>query len=78
LALDHPPDPAGPTLAERAQHLFKELIEAWRGPVTPDTGLLTVLAQGALTLADHAGSAHQDLQSHMPLTPDYLKRLPHT
>ncbi|MEV5985514.1 CRISPR-associated helicase Cas3' [Streptomyces sp. NPDC052051] len=79
LALDPPmPSPDGPTLAERAQGLLTEVLTVWRQPVKAHQGLLAVLAQGAITLADHAGSAHQQLQTHMPLLPDYLARLPYT
>lgn len=73
LTLDPPSAVSdGLTLAQRAQQLFEELVETWRRPATPDAGLLAVLAQGALTLADHAGSAHQQLQTHMPLPDAYL------
>ncbi len=78
LALDPPPPAAGePPLAERARLLLDEVLAAWRQPVKAHRGLLAVLAQGALTLADHTGSAHQRLQTHMPLLPDYLTRLPY-
>lgn len=78
LAVD--PPPAGredPPLAHRASWELTDVLDAWRDPVKPHTGLLAVLAQGALTLADHAGSAHERLQTHMPLLPDYLDRLPY-
>ncbi|MEU2222715.1 CRISPR-associated helicase Cas3' [Streptomyces sp. NPDC018347] len=79
LSLDPPTSSLdGLTLAERAQSLLAEVLTAWRQPVKPHRGLLAVLAQGALTLADHAGSAHQQFQTHMPLLPDYLACLPHT
>ncbi|MFD7117927.1 CRISPR-associated helicase Cas3' [Streptomyces sp. NPDC059922] len=68
----------GPTLAERARLTLEYLLDSWRQPVQADRGLLAVLAQGALTLADHAGSAHERLQTHMPLPADYFERLPHT
>jgi CRISPR-associated endonuclease/helicase Cas3 len=78
LAVDPPrPGPADPPLADRARVLLEEVLDAWRDAVKADEGLLAVLAQGALTLADHAGSAHERLQSHMPLPPDYLVRLPY-
>lgn len=78
LALDPPPHtPGGIPLAERARALLEELLARWGQPVKPDAGLVAVLAQGALTLADHAGSAHVRLQTHMPLLPDYLDRLPY-
>ncbi|MFE2063072.1 CRISPR-associated helicase Cas3' [Streptomyces sp. NPDC059467] len=79
LTLDPPSVVAGePTLAARARTLLEEVLTAWRQPVKPHHGLLAVLAQGALTLADHAGSAHTTLQVHMPLLADYLARLPYT
>ncbi|MBD0737822.1 CRISPR-associated helicase Cas3' [Streptomyces sp. CBMA29] len=78
LSMDPPlGTPRGPSLAERSRLLLQQLLDTWRQPVKPDQGLLAVLAQGALTLADHAGSAHVDLQTHMPLLPDYLNRLPY-
>ncbi|WP_461009656.1 CRISPR-associated helicase Cas3' [Streptomyces capparidis] len=74
LAADLPPV-GGPKLAHRARALFVELTQAWREPVDPEQGLVAVLAQGALTLADHTGSAHVRLQTHLPLPLDYLTRL---
>ncbi|MEV3871743.1 CRISPR-associated helicase Cas3' [Streptomyces sp. NPDC049906] len=71
-----PPREDGTPLAERARRLLTTLLDAWRRPVAPDRGLLAVLAQGALTLADHAGSAHVDLQTHLPLPADYFTRFP--
>ncbi|MFE5853416.1 CRISPR-associated helicase Cas3' [Streptomyces sp. NPDC056500] len=73
-----PPHDCGPPLAERARQLLEQLLGAWRHPVKAHQGLLAVLAQGALTLADHAGSAHVDLQTHLPLPADYISRLPYT
>ncbi len=79
LRLD-PPVPArdDPTLAQRARLSLARLFVAWERPVAPERGLLAVLAQGAVTLADRAGSAHVALQTHLPLTADYLARLSHT
>lgn len=78
LALDpQSAGPGDPPLAHRACWGLTDVLGAWRDPVKPHTGLLAVLAQGALTLADHAGSAHERLQTYMPLLPDYLDRLPH-
>ncbi|MFE9658747.1 CRISPR-associated helicase Cas3' [Streptomyces sp. NPDC005955] len=76
LAVD-PPHDDGTPLAERARRLLATLLDTWRRQVPPDRGLLAVLAQGALTLADHAGSAHVDLQTHLPLPGDYFARLPY-
>ncbi|MGW1839152.1 CRISPR-associated helicase Cas3' [Streptomyces sp. NPDC002067] len=78
LAVDPPPARReDPPLARRAAVLLDEVLGAWRQPVKAHPGLLAVLAQGALTLADHAGSAHERLQTHMPLLPDFLERLPY-
>ncbi|MGH3811534.1 MAG: CRISPR-associated helicase Cas3' [Pseudonocardiaceae bacterium] len=75
-----PPPSDGPAqrLWQRARDLFTELHDTWRGPVEdPDEGLLAVLLQGAVTLADRSGSAHVPLQQHMPLPRRYLDvRLP--
>jgi CRISPR-associated endonuclease/helicase Cas3 len=77
-AVNSPGTPSdGVKLADRARRVLFELYEEWRRPVSPDRGLSAVLAQGALTLADHAGSAHQSLQTHMPLTADYMQRFPY-
>ncbi|MGX1762517.1 CRISPR-associated helicase Cas3' [Streptomyces lydicus] len=78
LTLDPPKTALGaPSLAQRSRDLLEMLLDLWRHPAKPHQGLLAVLAQGALTLADHSGSAHESLQTHMPLLPGYLARLPH-
>ncbi|WDN51953.1 CRISPR-associated helicase/endonuclease Cas3 [Streptomyces clavuligerus] len=78
LAVDPPSTrPGDPSLAQRARHLLQRLLDTWHHPVRPHRGLLAVLAQGALTLADRSGSAHIGLQTHMPLPYDYLARLPY-
>ncbi|MER0240920.1 CRISPR-associated helicase Cas3' [Streptomyces sp. HSW2009] len=78
LAADPPTtSPGDPPLAHRARDLLEELLNAWRQPVKSHRGLLAVLAQGALTLADRSGSAHVPFQTHMPLAPDYLARMPY-
>ncbi|MGH3942096.1 MAG: CRISPR-associated helicase Cas3' [Pseudonocardiaceae bacterium] len=71
-----PPD--GRRLWQRARDLFTQLQDTWGSPVDrDDEGLLAVLLQGAVTLADHSGSAHVPLQRHMPLPRRYLdRRLP--
>jgi CRISPR-associated endonuclease/helicase Cas3 len=69
-----PPDDAR-RLWERARDTFAQVRAAWGRQVDPHTGLLAVLLQGAVTLADHSGSAHVPLQRHMPLPADYLIRL---
>ncbi|MET8013308.1 CRISPR-associated helicase Cas3' [Streptomyces sp. NPDC005271] len=78
LAIDPPfAAPGEATLADRARSLLEHVLATWQLPVKEHQGLLAVLAQGALTLADHAGSAHQHLQTHMPLPSDYIDRIPH-
>ncbi|WP_256104353.1 CRISPR-associated helicase Cas3' [Streptomyces sp. ODS05-4] len=77
LAADPPRSaPGDPNLAARARHELERLSEAWSRPVKARYGLVAVLAQGALTLADHAGSAHVRLQRHLPLPADYTAHLP--
>nr|MDT0665726.1 CRISPR-associated helicase/endonuclease Cas3 [Micromonospora sp. DSM 115978] len=71
------PDQAdGRRLWERARDVFAEVQDAWTDPVDAELGLVAVLLQGAVTLADHSGSAHVPLQRHMPLPVRYLQRLP--
>ncbi|RBQ14162.1 CRISPR-associated helicase/endonuclease Cas3 [Spongiactinospora rosea] len=63
-------------LWELARDAFARLRADWGNPVSEDDGLTAVLLQGAVTLADHSGSAHVPLQTHMPLPGDFLTRLP--
>ncbi|SKA23125.1 CRISPR-associated helicase, Cas3 family [Marinactinospora thermotolerans DSM 45154] len=63
-------------LWELARDTFTQVSADWSEPVPPEEGLMAVLAQGAVTLADHCGSAHVSLQTHMPLPRDYLATLP--
>ncbi|CUU55439.1 CRISPR-associated endonuclease/helicase Cas3 [Parafrankia irregularis] len=70
--------PAAPDdrrLWEHARELFLATRDAWIGTVPAERGLLAVLLQGAVTLADHSGSAHVELQRHMPLPRGFLGRL---
>lgn len=62
-------------LWEIARDAFARLTADWIDPVSEDEGLVAVLLQGAVTLADHSGSAHVPLQAHMPLPRDFLSRL---
>ncbi|SNQ48632.1 CRISPR-associated helicase Cas3/CRISPR-associated endonuclease Cas3-HD [Frankia canadensis] len=71
-----PPEPGGGAkMWQRARALFLTTRDRWFGPVREEDGLLAVLLQGAVTLADHAGSAHVPLQTHMPLPARFLDRL---
>ncbi|ABP53476.1 CRISPR-associated helicase/endonuclease Cas3 [Salinispora tropica] len=62
-------------LWQRAREQFTELCTAWEDPVDATRGLVGVLLQGAVTLADHSASAHVALQTHLPLPPNYLAAL---
>ncbi len=74
--LDTTPADDSRRLWERARDTFAEVRAAWGKPVRElETGLLAVLLQGAVTLADHSGSAHVPLQRHMPLPVNYIDRL---
>ncbi|MCA2186449.1 CRISPR-associated helicase Cas3' [Nonomuraea cavernae] len=50
-----------------ARRVFSELLDAWELPVPPDEGLVAVLLQGAVTLADHVSSAHGTLHTRQPV-----------
>ncbi|NBE91841.1 CRISPR-associated helicase Cas3' [Nonomuraea sp. KC401] len=63
-------------LWELARDAFARLSAEWINPVSEEEGLVAVLLQGAVTLADHSGSAHVPLQTHMPLPRNFLSRLP--
>ncbi|MFD0883842.1 CRISPR-associated helicase Cas3', partial [Streptosporangium algeriense] len=60
---------------ELARDAFARLTTEWINPVDEEEGLVAVLLQGAVTLADHSGSAHVPLQTHMPLPRGFLGRL---
>ncbi|MDA0565212.1 CRISPR-associated helicase Cas3' [Streptomonospora sp. S1-112] len=62
-------------LWELARDAFAEVRTAWSASVSAEDGLVAVLAQGAVTLADHSASARVALQTHMPLPSDYLARM---
>lgn len=62
-------------LWELARDTFARLCDHWLDPVPDEVGLIAVLLQGAVTLADHSGSAHVPLQSHMPLPRGFITRL---
>lgn len=76
LGVPTPPD-GDRKLWQRARDQFVRLRAAWEEPVEPTLGLIGVLLQGAVTLADHSASAHVPLQTHLPLPVDYLTRFTH-
>jgi CRISPR-associated endonuclease/helicase Cas3 len=65
----------GRKLWERARDAFAAVDRHWTGPVTPSDGLVAVLLQGAVTLADHAASAHTGLDTGTPLPFGYLENV---
>ncbi|MGH3694933.1 MAG: CRISPR-associated helicase Cas3' [Pseudonocardiaceae bacterium] len=71
-------DPGSDGLGQDAHQLFEELRDRWELPLRarhrPD-GLTAVLLQGAVTLADHVSSAHGQLCTDQPLTPQYPVQL---
>ena len=72
------PAHAGPLPADMvtaAHTALYRLLDVWREDVDPRLGLHAVLLQGAVTMADHLSSAHQPLDTHSPLGPDYLDTL---
>src|SRR5262245_25856153 len=71
------PDGEDRALWQLARDRFAELCAQWEEPVDKDTGLIGVLLQGAVTLADHSASAHVALQTHLPLPVNYLSGLPY-
>lgn len=71
------PDDGDRKLWQRARDQFTGLRAAWEEPVDATRGLVGVLLQGAVTLADHSASAHVTLQTHLPLPADYLAGLPY-
>lgn len=68
------PDPER-KMWQRARERFAAVRERWSGPVPEADGLIAVLVQGAVTLADHAASAHVGLDAGTPLPFGYLKTL---
>ena len=59
-------------LWQRAQEQFAAVEACWSGLVPPTEGLVAVLLQGAVTLADHSASAHVVLDTETPLPFGYL------
>src|ERR1035441_1752240 len=69
------PSAADRKLWERARDTFAAVKQHWSGPVPEADGLVAVLVQGAVTLADHAASAHARLDSWSPLPFGYLNNV---
>jgi CRISPR-associated endonuclease/helicase Cas3 len=56
----------------RARRAFAAVERRWSRPVPEELGLVAVLLQGAVTLADHAASAHTGLDMETPLPFCYI------
>lgn len=77
------PDGLPPTLTPEkllkdAHVLFGELIDRWEWSLEPEDGvdgLLAVLLQGGVTMADRMASARTPVHRKHPLTPAYRQRL---
>jgi CRISPR-associated endonuclease/helicase Cas3 len=68
------PVPDGAPLWKRARDCFEALEVRWE-ETDDESGLVAVLMQGAVTLADRSASAHISLHRHLPLSTDYLDQL---
>lgn len=70
-----PPVASAQTLTGSAYEEFVRLVESWEIPEEqPERDLTAVLLQGAVTLADHIASAHQQILLCQPLDARYPTR----
>jgi CRISPR-associated endonuclease/helicase Cas3 len=69
------PASGGPKLWQRARAVFTAAEERW-GDVSDADGLIAVLLQGAVTLADRSASADVELDAVIPLPFGYIDTLP--
>jgi CRISPR-associated endonuclease/helicase Cas3 len=58
---------------ERARDLFATVEDRWEGPLDEEDGLIAVLLQGAVTLADRSASAGVRLDRQCPVPFGYLE-----
>lgn len=65
----------GPMLWERARDQFQAVMARWGDEETEDAGLVAVLLQGAVTLADRTASAGVELETESPLLSGYIGRM---
>jgi CRISPR-associated endonuclease/helicase Cas3 len=76
LGVKPPSANGGPRLWERARNQFEAVCARWSDDEVPeDDGLMAVLLQGAVTLADHAASAGVELDTVSPVRSGYIKRM---
>lgn len=74
LGVEAPEAGTGRKLWERARAQFGAAEARWSEPVPEADGLIAVLLQGAVTLADHAASAHVELEAETPVPFGYLEK----
>jgi CRISPR-associated helicase Cas3/CRISPR-associated endonuclease Cas3-HD len=71
-----PPETPEPDLIDLSHPLLHRVLHRWtRQRHDPDTTLVAVLLQGAVTLADHLSSAHGSLHHTQPISPALTRRL---
>ncbi|WP_399094190.1 CRISPR-associated helicase Cas3' [Streptomyces sp. BBFR2] len=79
LPIHAPTAPSGlilPTLLTTTHEMLGQLLDHWSlRSADPDEGLTAVLLQGAVTLADHLSSAHQQLATTQPLDASTRSRI---
>ncbi|MFJ5307435.1 CRISPR-associated helicase Cas3' [Streptomyces sp. NPDC088350] len=69
------PLPTCPHWVVQAHTELNALLDRWEYGVTPEEGLVAVLLQGAVTMADHLSSAHGRLHLTQPMNPAFAARL---
>lgn len=72
LGIPVPPG-AGQEPWERARERFEAVCDRWLDEVSEDYGLVAVLLQGAVTLADRAASAGVELDTVSPIRSGYIE-----
>jgi CRISPR-associated endonuclease/helicase Cas3 len=74
LGIPLPAPTADRKLWQRAREQFAAVEDRWSGQVPDAEGLIAVLLQGAVTLADRSASAGVQLDADIPLPPGYLEK----
>jgi CRISPR-associated endonuclease/helicase Cas3 len=75
LGSEAPLPDGGPKLWERARDQFEAVSARWSEEVPEADGLMAVLLQGAVTLADRAASAGVDLETARPGRSGYIEHM---
>lgn len=73
--LPHAEPPSPDRIVSAAHRWLSDLVDRWTEDADPHLCLTGVLVQGAVTLADHAASAHAQLCIRQPLDGTYPKAL---